>query len=225
VKPYVHIEKDDDASEPVSGLPAALPQGERILWQGAPAWSSLAIHAFHARKIAIYFGLLMLWRFFSHLAESGDLLAAARYGVWIWPLALAGVTIVILLAYAYARTTLYTVTTRRVVIRSGVALSVTVNLPFKRIDGAGVHLFKDGTGDMPIKANPEDRVPLMALWPNQRPWRWLRPEPMLRSVPDAARVAEILGSALTGAVQPPAKAEAAAGSDISVAAGGLKHAH
>ncbi|MEM9764435.1 MAG: PH domain-containing protein, partial [Pseudomonadota bacterium] len=29
---------DDFRSEPVRGLPALLPKGERILWQGAPSW-------------------------------------------------------------------------------------------------------------------------------------------------------------------------------------------
>jgi len=28
--------------EPVPGLPQRLPQGERILWQGAPDWQTLA---------------------------------------------------------------------------------------------------------------------------------------------------------------------------------------
>ena len=40
--------------EPVKGLPAALPENERMLWQGAPLWQDLALHAFHARKAAYY---------------------------------------------------------------------------------------------------------------------------------------------------------------------------
>ena len=48
--------------EPVRGLPALLPAGEKLLWQGSPDWRSLAVRAYHVRKIAIYFLLLVLWR-------------------------------------------------------------------------------------------------------------------------------------------------------------------
>ena len=37
---------DDFAFEPVRGLPAELPRGERLIWQGAPDWRLLAIQAF-----------------------------------------------------------------------------------------------------------------------------------------------------------------------------------
>jgi len=45
--------------EAAPGLPAPLPQGETVLWQGSPDWRQLALHAFHVRKIAIYFGLML----------------------------------------------------------------------------------------------------------------------------------------------------------------------
>ena len=45
--------------EAAPGLPSALPPGERILWQGAPDWRSLAVHAFHVRKIALYFVFML----------------------------------------------------------------------------------------------------------------------------------------------------------------------
>jgi hypothetical protein len=48
--------------EPVRGLPEKLPAGERILWQGTPSWRALAIRAFHARKVALYFAALVVWR-------------------------------------------------------------------------------------------------------------------------------------------------------------------
>ena len=45
--------------EPVRGLPGNLPPGERILWQGSPQPTALALGAFHVRSVAIYFGLLV----------------------------------------------------------------------------------------------------------------------------------------------------------------------
>jgi hypothetical protein len=35
--------------EPVPGLPAELPAGETMIWQGRPQWRSLAVRAFHIR--------------------------------------------------------------------------------------------------------------------------------------------------------------------------------
>jgi hypothetical protein len=33
--------------------------GEHVVWQGAPDWRSLAVHAFHVRKIALYFVFML----------------------------------------------------------------------------------------------------------------------------------------------------------------------
>jgi hypothetical protein len=46
-------------SQQIEGLAEPLPAGERVLWQGAPRWTSLAIHAFHVRKLVIYFGIIL----------------------------------------------------------------------------------------------------------------------------------------------------------------------
>lgn len=212
---------DEYASEPIPGLPAQLPEGERILWQGSPSWSGLAVQAFHVRKVAIYFAALMTWRVAEVRMAGGGWEIALAKAAGLLPLALAGVTILLLLAYLYARSAIYTITSRRVVIRSGVALPITLNLPFKRIDGAGLKLRADGSGDLPLKPSQDDRVPLMACWPNNRPWRWSKPEPMLRSVPDAARVAEILAAALAGAPVPAAASTAVVtGTNAAVPAAG-----
>src|SRR3954462_13677540 len=47
--------------EPIIGLPAPLPAGETILWQGAPDWKSLARRAMRIRVLAVYFVLLFIW--------------------------------------------------------------------------------------------------------------------------------------------------------------------
>ena len=202
---FVNLPHDDYAGEPIPGLPAELPEGERLLWQGSPGWRSLAIRAFHVRKIAIYFAILMVWRFASSKADGLSSLEALSYAAGLVPVALAGICILLLLAYAYARMTIYSITTTRVMMRSGVAMPITVNLPFKRIDGAALKLHADGTGDIPLQLSTDDRIAIMAIWPNMRPWKISRPEPMLRSLPDASGVAELLSAALSGARIPAAR--------------------
>jgi hypothetical protein len=103
-----------------------------------------------------------------------------------------------LIARGYARTTVYTLTDKRLVIRNGIAIPVTINLPFARIDEASLKLFDDNSGDIVLTPNRSDRVPAVLLWPHMRPWRLRRPEPMLRSVPDAVHVAALLTAGLKG---------------------------
>lgn len=189
---------DDFDFEPVRGLPDHLPEGERMLWQGAPRWQDLAVHAFHARKVLWYFIAISLiqagWRY----AEGVTLADATRPFLWLIPMGLVAAAVLTALAYASAATTVYTVTTKRLVLRIGIAYSVTLNLPFKQIDGAAVRLFGNGSGDIPLKVTPKERVAYIMLWPHARPFRYRHPQPALRCIADADRVASLLASALTG---------------------------
>lgn len=196
-------------SEParIRGIDEPLPDGERVLWQGAPAWGSLARHAFHVRKVAIYFAVLVAWRIASGLADGEPAGTVALAGLWFATLALAGVAVLAGLAWASARTSTYAITSRRVAMRIGVALPMTVNLPLHLIDGAALRRYRDGTGDIPLALRGDDRIAWLHLWPHVRPWRLARPEPMLRAVPDAERVARILAEA-TAAVAEVAPAQA-----------------
>jgi Bacterial PH domain len=181
--------------EPQHGLPETLPAGEALLWQGSPDWRVLARRAFHIRKLALYFGALVLLRAALVLDDSGSPAAALR--ATVGPLALAALALglVALLAWLSARSTVYTLTDKRVVMRVGIVLTLTFNLPYKRIASAGLHLDAAGNGDIPLALLPPDHIAWLHLWPHARPWRVARPEPMLRCVPDAQRVARLLSQA------------------------------
>jgi hypothetical protein len=43
---------------------------------------------------------------------------------------------------------------------------------------------------------PGEQIAYAHLWPHARPWHFKRSEPMLRCVPDAARVAGLLAQAI-----------------------------
>jgi hypothetical protein len=189
--------------EPVPGLPERLPPGETILWQGAPAFAALARRALHVRSIAIYFAALALWRGTS-LALDGASAHEVAAGASLLVLVGAGAILPLALyAWAAARTTLYTITNRRVVIRAGVALPTSFNLPFAAIEAAGVRLHGDGVGDIALRLMPGQKVAYIFLWPHARPWRFARPEPMLRCIPEAETVAQTLGRALAAAAAMP----------------------
>ena len=186
--------------EPIRGLPEPLPPGERILWQGSPDWRALAVRALHVRKVAAYFGLLAAASVAGSVVIDGKALPAALGSAAGLALpALAALGLLGLYAFLAAGATVYTITDRRVVMRFGVALPLTVNIPFKIVGSAGLKLDRDGTGDIPLALTGRGKIAYLALWPHARPWRVSRPEPMLRAVPDAARVGRLLAGALAAA--------------------------
>lgn len=179
-----------------------LPQGESVLWQGRPSARSLAVRAFHVRLVLAYFALLFAARAIVSLndGQAWQTAFASASGVAV-PCAVA-VTLLCGLAILFSRTTRYTVTNRRVLLQFGAALPMTLNVPFPQVAGAGLKVWSDGTGDIPLAVVSEKRLAYLLLWPHVRPWRLNSVEPMLRSVPDAQTVAGILAKALGSATAP-----------------------
>lgn len=170
-----------------------------MLWQGAPQWHSLARRAFHLRGLTLYFGALLLWRIGSGLTDGQALAALASSVAVLALLALATVGLVVLFGWLTARTTVYTITSRRIVIRFGIALPLTLNIPFRSVESAALKAYPDGSGDIPLTLTCTERVGYLILWPHIRPRRLANPQPMLRTVPDAAAVADLLAQALADA--------------------------
>ena len=194
----IHTMLTEYEHEPVPGLPQELPDGEEMLWQGSPRWQSPAVHVFHARKVAVYFGLLALWRVASGLHDGQAFAEYANSLAMLLVVGTAGVGMLTLLAWLNGRATIYTITNRRLVLRIGVALPMMVNLPFRVVDSAALRTFRDASGDIPLTLDAATRVGYLNLWPHVRPWQIKRPQPALRAVPDAAGVARILSAALAG---------------------------
>ena len=190
-------------NEPIPGLPGRLPPGENILWQGSPDWRALARTAFHTRLVAGYFAALWVLALGLALANGG------YTGVVITGLlGVVGVALLHLLAWASAKTTIYTLTNRRIVLRIGIAVPKCINLPLATIASVDLAARADGTGDLPLRLTGAPMLGFLALWPHTRPWRVNRPQPMLRSVPDAATVAASIAQACL-AVSPEGRVAAA----------------
>ena len=184
--------------EPEHGLPEPLPAGERMLWQGSPRWQALAVRAFHVRKLAVYFGVIVAVRIGVVLGDGGTALQAAASAAWLGTLFSVAIGLVVLMAWLTARTTVYTLTDRRVVMRVGIVLSLTFNLPLKTMAAASVNRHAgapEHTGDIALALRGTDRIAYLHLWPHARPWRLARPEPLLRCVPEADEVAARLSTA------------------------------
>lgn len=181
----------------------ALPEGERILWQGAPCWRVTTRRVFLARAVAWYFLALIGWRFAAKLgapgADGGAPVGAGEafvYAIGLLPVAALGLGILAVLAWGVARTTTYTITDRRVILHYGVAVDLCLNLPFTRIESAAVKRFPTGAGDVALRLTEGEKLSYAMLWPHARPWRVTRPEPSLRCLADVAPAAEVLAQAL-----------------------------
>jgi hypothetical protein len=178
-------------NEPVRGLPGLLPAGEEILWQGAPDWRALARTAFRTRLVAGYFMLLAALALAGALTTHGNLLGLEMTVT----LGVIGLVLLHVLAWSSARTTVYTLTNRRIVLRIGIAVPKCVNLPLSMIGAVDLATRADGTGDVPLVIAGPAKLGILALWPHARPWKIVTPQPMLRAIPDARTVAMLVAQA------------------------------
>lgn len=159
---------------------------ETVLWRGQPELSVLARTAFHTRSVGIYFLLLI-----GVSAAFGNINAAIVCTV----LGVLAVAILHALAWVSRRTTLYILTDARLIMRIGMALETRVNVPLKHVTSADLRMRGESHGDIAVQLAGERTLGYALLWPHARPWRFAKPEPMLRAVPDAQAVAKMLAEA------------------------------
>jgi hypothetical protein len=182
----------------IKGVPHPLPAGEHLLWEGAPDARAMAVHVFHRRLVAAYFGAMLLWW---AVATTEPVTSP----VFVSGLALRVLlTLVVLgiaegLARASARTSWYAITNRRVVLRLGVVLPMSINIPFSIIDGARIGTFGDGTGQLVLTLGKAHRLAYIALWPHCQVFRFTHPEPVLRGLRDPKAISALLVNAVAAA--------------------------
>ncbi|MDW4499403.1 photosynthetic complex putative assembly protein PuhB [Sulfitobacter sp. D35] len=193
---------DDFAVEPVNGLPERPPEGERILWQGRPDWFMLTREALNLTWVAGYFLALGLWRFVTMIDQAPlDIAFAAAFPFAILGAAVCGLLMIV--GYVQARATVYTITNRRVAMRIGAALTVTLNLPFTQIRSADLKLRGNGSGTVALDLLGKTRLSYLVCWPHVRPFVLRRTQPALRCIPDAQHVADLLAEAARTRVDMP----------------------
>ena len=169
--------------EPIRGLPGELPEDEHILWQSAPNWVSHAKAALHIRLAALYFGIIVVWA-----VTRGD----SNTAIGVTVLGLIAVGLFTLFAWGVGRTTVYTLTNKRVILRIGVALNKCINIPLSEIESANLKMLDNGHGNIVLQLKGMPRLGYIMLWPHARSLRFVRPQPMLRAIPDAQAVSAIL---------------------------------
>jgi hypothetical protein len=204
---------DDFATEPLPGLPERPPRGEDVLWQGRPATLALARDAFKITWVAGYFVALAIWR--AAVVADGSLTSILAVMLPYLAIGLVACAILTGMAAVQARSTVYTVTTARVALRIGAALTVTLNVPYRQVANATLALKADGTGTIALETLGETRISYLICWPHVRPWHFARTQPALRCIPEAAKVAQLLAEAAETRLNTPVIARAEPGLAIA----------
>ncbi|MEL6995222.1 MAG: photosynthetic complex putative assembly protein PuhB [Pseudomonadota bacterium] len=203
---------------PEAGLPEKLPEGETILWQGRPDGWALTRDALNLNWVLGYFALIALWRAVSltdQLTFALGLLAALPLMV----IGLGVAAVLLLIGTIQARATTYTITDKRVVMRIGAALTLTLNLPYSQVLSADLQQHRKGRGTIALALKERTKIGFLICWPHARPWHFRDPQPALRCIPDAKRVARILAEAAeTQLNQPQVERVPRGASDLPLAA-------
>ena len=184
----------DNEFEAQYGLPENLPEDEKILWQGSPVFASLVNKVFFLRLLIVYFvfllGFSLYWDFqkVAHSEALGNLLA----NFLLSGFCLAALT---LLAHLTCSTAVYTLTNKRVVMRIGIVLTLTFNIPFKQILASDFKKHSDGSGDISFRIDPSTKIAFIHLWPHCRFKSFAHPEPALKCVENVGYVASLIHEA------------------------------
>jgi hypothetical protein len=190
-----HEREHEHEFEAEYGLPEALPAGERLLWQASPRFMRVFVDVFHARALLVWFGLIVVVRLFEQWTDgesAGEMLGTL---IALVPVFTLSVVLFAFIAWLVARTTVYTLTDRRVVLRIGIVLSLTFNIPLSRVIAADVRAASDGGGDIALRLSSDDKIAYLNLWPHARPWCWSQPQPMLRGLAKVGPVSALLRDA------------------------------
>ncbi|SLN32381.1 photosynthetic complex putative assembly protein PuhB [Pseudooctadecabacter jejudonensis] len=193
---------DDFKFEPVRGLPEALPEGEHILWQGSPSVLRLARDAMKLNWVIAYFVLLTVWR----VGVSSTFVPmdqALAHGVPFVVIGALCCLLILGLATMQARSAVYTLTNKRVAMRIGAALTMTLNLPYTQIGNAGLDLKRSGHGTLAFELIGDVRFSYLMTWPHARPWVFAKTQPAFRSIAEAEKVADIFAAAAEARVSVP----------------------
>ena len=185
----------DQSGDMTLGIPRGLPSDERPLWSGGPDSRLLARRGLHLRKLAVYFVALLTLRLAIVWKDGFAWDIAWSVTLTTTLLALSVLAIVRLYASASARSTTYTITTERIVIRTGIALPISINLPFTKIVSVDVRTDGDG-GDIELTLEQGAKVGYLILWPSAKPLHFGRVRPMLRALASVSKPASVLGDAL-----------------------------
>jgi hypothetical protein len=178
--------------EPTFGFPESLPTSEKVLWQGSPCAWLIARRIFFLPYLFFYF---LMFSCLALTVNSDVLTLKDLFVKFLSYMSLGMVAIFILLAISFliSSTTMYSITDKRVVMRIGIVLNLSLNIPFSKIETAELKAYPDKSGDISLNLVPDNKIAYLHLWPHCRPWFFSSPRPRLSCLKNV----EVIASCLT----------------------------
>jgi hypothetical protein len=191
----------EDAQVGPDGEARRLPEGERVLWTGAPNRRSIARYFLRERWVM---GFVLL-TFVLQAADvmQRELFVQRIFGVAVLSavLGLVAVTGIRLFALLLERTSKYVVTDRRVYFNIGIVLRADAQVPYAAVDGLDVLRRSDGSADIMLSLAPGQDIPWLLLFPHMS-WRGSRRgRPTLRGIAQPTIAEASLVAGLTSYAQ------------------------
>jgi Bacterial PH domain len=183
-------------SEPIPGLPTYLPDGETLIWQGSPDAKGVARRILHTRAVALYFGVLASYPVASAVASGTSLVSAAGTSLRIIIIAATAIGILTVVARLIAKTTIYSLTSKRIVMRYGIAFPITLNIPFNEIAAIDCKAYPNDSSDIALSTSGPLRMSYLNLWPHARSWEVDPAQPALRMLADGQSIARMVAEAM-----------------------------
>jgi membrane protein YdbS with pleckstrin-like domain len=207
------------------GEVSRLPDGERVLWTGAPDRRALARWFLRERWIML-FVLISFAIGAADALQHTDGAVPRLLGVATLSavLALVAIVSVRVLAWQIARSSKYVITDRRVYFNIGIVMRADANIPYTSVETIDLRRRPDGSADLMVTLRDEQEIPWLLLFPHMT-WRGHRrgrptfralrtPQPAADAVVSALRAyatpsgTDASPAQITVATAPPARARA-----------------
>ena len=179
---------------PPKDVLSVIPENEEVIWHGRPNLRRFSLSALGLRYLMLYLLIISITTFSSNFGNLTLLLFLQMMFPYIISCCLAGI-ILVMIGISQVIPTVYVITSKRIIIKSGLALIFMLNVPFDKVANIDKKVFNDGCGDISFKLIGNKRIPFFAGWPSVRPWYFNDPEPTFRCIPDVDVVAFKLTSA------------------------------
>ena len=179
---------------PPKDILSVIPKDEKIIWYGKPDIRRFCLTALGLKYIFIYLIIIFCSIIYS---RSGDLNFIKIIEVLFPYIISSFLAVLLLIAVGVSQVlpTVYVITSKRVIIRSGLALIFMLNVPFDKIVSIDKNIYRDGCGNISFKLLSKSRIPFFASWPSVRPWFFSNPQPTFRCIADVEIIALKLSEA------------------------------
>ena len=173
---------------PPKDILSVIPKDEEIIWHGRPDLRRFCLTAIGIKYILVYLIVITCSIIYTRYGDFNLITILQVLVPYLLSCCLA-IILLVIVGISQVLPTVYVITSKRVIIKSGLALIFMLNVPFDKIASIDKNNYSDGSGNISFKLISNKRVPFFASWPSVRPWYFSNPEPTFRCIADVDVIA------------------------------------